>query len=523
MRLRPGIKSSKTSRFFSLDLLATLAVGLALAGLSAGAVRFVAAHGWTLSQGDAEAHLMIGRRLIDGQNAGYDQIGSVWLPLLHLMMLPFVRVNAWWQSGIAGAIPPAACFVAGGVFFFAAARRALGDTAAAVAGTAIVALNPNMLYLQSVPMTEAVFFGAMAGMLYFSVRFAQTRGFGAAAGAGVACCLATLTRYDGWFLLPILTAYFAAGGGRRRLAAAAIFVAIAGLGPAAWMAHNWWETGDWLDFYRGPYSAKAIQGDATYPGLHDWGAAVLYYRTAVGLIAGWAAAALGVAGIGVMLWKRAFWPVIFLACPALFYVWSMHSGGTPIFVPSLWPHSYYNARYGMAVLPLLAMGAAALTLLAPARWRAPAAVAVIGIAIFPWIWRPDAHKWAALEESQLNDRGRRAWEHKAAAYLEAHRMPGESMVTTFYPLTGVLREMGVPLREALIGDNGIYWEAAVQRPDLFLTQTWVICTGGDRLQTAALRVGRLGVNYSLVARFAEKNEQVVEIYRRVAPRMPVEE
>ena len=67
-------------------------------------------------------------------------------------------------------------------------------------------------------------------------------------------------------------------------------------------------------------------------------------------------------------------------------------------------------------------------------------------------------------------------------------------------------------------DNGIYWEAAVQRPDLFLTQTWAICAGGDRLQTAILRDGRVGINYELVAQFAEKNEQVIEIYRRTACR-----
>ena len=34
--------------------------------------------------------------------------------------------------------------------------------------------------------------------------------------------------------------------------------------------------------------------------------------------------------------------------------------GTPIYVPQLWPNSYYNTRYGMAALPLLAFGGAAM-------------------------------------------------------------------------------------------------------------------------------------------------------------------
>ena len=392
---------------------------------------------------------MIGRRLIDGLNAGYDQIGTVWLPLLHVAMIPFVRVDSLWRSGIAGAIPAAVGYVIGGVFFFAAARRILGDRPAAVAAAGVAALNPNLLYLQSVPMTEALFYASIAATLYFTVRFGSTRGFGAAAGAGVACCLGTLARYDAWFLLPFIAVYFLLAGKRRGVAAALVFAAIAGLGPAAWAAHNWWETGDWLDFYRGPYSAK--KSDSR---LIELCRAVRLGRGHVLLpLRGMFNRRLDTPSSSdspkppFLLWKRAWWPVTLLALPALFYVITMHSGGTPIFVPSLWPHSYYNARYGIAALPLLALGAATLTTLAPKPWRAVAAVAVTGVSLAPWIWHSDPHRWAALEESQLNDRGRRAWEAKASDFLAAHRQPGESIVTGFYPLTGVLRAMGVPPAE----------------------------------------------------------------------------
>ena len=50
--------------------------------------------------------------------------------------------------------------------------------------------------------------------------------------------------------------------------------------------------------------------------------------------------------------------LLLLALPGAFFVWSMHSGVVPIFMPHLWPHSYYNTRYGLAVLPLLAVAAA---------------------------------------------------------------------------------------------------------------------------------------------------------------------
>src|SRR4051812_19767499 len=48
------------------------------------------ANGWILYYGDAEAHLNIARRVIDSRTPGYEQIGTVWLPLPHVLMLPFV-------------------------------------------------------------------------------------------------------------------------------------------------------------------------------------------------------------------------------------------------------------------------------------------------------------------------------------------------------------------------------------------------------------------------------------------------
>ena len=83
---------------------------LALAGLlavSGAALAFCAARGYCLYYGDATAHVNIARRLIDSRTPGWDQIGTVWLPLPHLLMLPLVRTDRLWQSGLAGAIPAA--------------------------------------------------------------------------------------------------------------------------------------------------------------------------------------------------------------------------------------------------------------------------------------------------------------------------------------------------------------------------------------------------------------------------------
>ena len=80
---------------------------------------------------------------------------------------------------------------------------------------------------------------------------------------------------------------------------------------------------------------------------------------------------IALAGAVAALVRRAFWPLVLLALPGVFFVWSMYSsGGTPIFIPVLKPFSYYNSRYGLAVLPLLALAAAALVAVLPRRVRA---------------------------------------------------------------------------------------------------------------------------------------------------------
>src|SRR5215469_15146764 len=111
--------------------------------VSFAAARYSLAHGYTLLDGDAEAHLNIARRIVDSRTPGPEQIGTVWLPLPHLVMIPFVSVDAWWQNGMGGAFPSMLSFVAAGIFLFAAARRA---AISGVAVLAVFALNPNLLY-----------------------------------------------------------------------------------------------------------------------------------------------------------------------------------------------------------------------------------------------------------------------------------------------------------------------------------------------------------------------------------------
>ncbi len=507
--MKKGISSSKLAPIFET------AAALPLLGLwSAACTWFVYSRGYLAYYGDAEAHLNIARRIVDSRTPGYDELGSVWLPLPHVLTMLFARNDALWHTALAASIVSGISFVIGGLFLLAAMRRVFVSRAPAIAALLVYALNPNLLYLQSTAMNEPMFMAELLAILYFTVRFRDTQGWGAVLGAGIAAFCGSMTRYDGWFLLPFVALFFLFASDRHRIAKTALFSIVAGLGPAYWMAHNWWCCSNILDFYNGPYSAKGIQGSAYYPGLHNWAKALLYFRTAVRWCAGSPLAWIGAAGvIACIAIRRAWWPAAFLLLPGLFYVWSMHSsGGTPIFLPDLWPNSYYNSRYGLALFPALVLGVAAIVALVPARRRALAsALAVLAVSA-PWLIHPRPESWITWKESQVNSDARRAWTQQAAAYLQPRYRAGSGIITTFGDITGIFRRAGIPLRETLTWDNWPHWPAAVARPDLFLWEEWAVVMGGDSVQSAILRAGVKGPRYELVKIVAVPRAPVIEIY-----------
>lgn len=454
-----------------------LAVVVCLIVLSSAAVATVQWNGWTLYYGDAESHLDIARRIVDSRTPGYDQIGTAWLPLPHAMMLPFVLNDGLWRNGLAGAIPAALSFVLAGYFLFAAALRISGSSSAAVAALACFALNPNLLYLQAIPMTEAVMFAGVMGVLYCTVAYRQTKSTKWAAGAGLASLCTTLTRYEGWFLIPFIALFFLFAAPKWRPWACLLFGTLATLGPVYWLAHNYWYFGDPLDFYRGPYSALAIQGSKTYPGLHDWPKAWTYFVHCARLISGWGIVAPALVGIAVALWKRLWWPVLLFALLPAFYIWSLHSSGNPIFMPDLWPFSYYNTRYGLAALPLLAFCAGACVLAVPQRLRVAATFVIVALSVAPWLAKPFPDRWVCWKESQVNSVARRSWTHGAADYLRTRYRPATGIYSPLGDMAGVFREAGIPLREVLHEGNGAAWMGANARPDLFLHEEWALTTG----------------------------------------------
>jgi hypothetical protein len=390
--------------------------------------------------------------------------------------------------------------------------------ASAAAGWAVAllfALNPNMLYLQSTPMTEPVFAASLAALLWATLWFRDSQSVWAIVAAAVASNAASLTRYEGWFLIPFVALYLLVIARNKSLAL--VFGALAALGPVAWLAHNQYYYGNPLEFYNGYYSAQAIyqrqlaQGIARYPGDHDWKKALEYYFAAVRLTHGWVLLAAGAAGALVALYRRLWWPIALLALPPLFYIWSIHSAGTPLYVPHLWPNAWYNTRYGLAALPFTAFAAGALVTMVRSRMCIAVALILAGgvSAALAVMGEP-----ACWKEAEVNSIARRAWTREGAMFLAANYRRGSGVIYSFGDLAGVLREAGIPLSEGLHQGNHPYWEAAIARPEFFLREEWALAVSGDAVATAILRAQRRGPHYELRKRIIVKGAPVIEIYQR---------
>ena len=462
--------------------------------------------GQILLYGDAVAHINIARRVFDSRTPGLLQLGTVWLPLPHLLMIPFLVSNWMWKTGVGGSIPSMAAYVFGTVGIFRLVRDGLSSISpssmavrfAAWLAAIIYATNPNLVYLQATAMTEPLYLALFIwAVVYFHKFVRESGGLGggaprpAASPALVRCgiCLAAacLTRYDGWFLAvamsvaAVVLAVQAKQPDHARTGGLKKFILLAAAAPVLWLAYNAIVYRNPLEFANGPYSAKAIEQRspaATHPGTHDLQTAFSYFLKSaeLNLAAGnwqkiWILLALaGV--IGGLSWKRVrgqLWPVLLLWVPSAFYALSIAYGGVPIFMPVWWPFSYYNVRYGLELLPAFAVfGALAVyfvTELAQRRalkFLSAAAVLIFVTASYASIGRDPV----CLGEAVVNSRGRIAVERELADFAKA--LPPDSTLLMYLGNhVGAMQQAGVPLRRVINEGNHRTWKQPIDQDGLW--------------------------------------------------------
>lgn len=122
-----------------------------------------------------------------------------------LNMLP-VQVDGWYRTGASAiAISIASMALAAGSLAFLL-LRVNGSLAAAITGAALLMLNPNVLYLQSTPMTEPLLFGLTLLAVAATAQWLDESPGRASTRAGWALAAACLTRYEAWAITAAIVA-----------------------------------------------------------------------------------------------------------------------------------------------------------------------------------------------------------------------------------------------------------------------------------------------------------------------------
>ena len=477
------------------------------------ALSFCFSRGIVLLYGDAVAHLHIARRIIDSLNPGLTQLGSVWLPLPHLLLVPFVARMAWWQSGLAGAFPSMGAYVFGTAGIYRLARLWIKPRSALVA-VLFFGLNPGLLYMQTTAMNEPLFLAEMIWAVVLIVEYGRaldadetSRAAKLLISAGVVLVAAVYTRYDGWIFTSFAWLAALAKMLRRKRwdspagGAFVLFTVMLAVAPIIWMAYCARQFGDPLDFMRGPYSAKAIDartsapGAPHYPGWHSLPVAALYFLKAAEL----GAAPLRFANLLLILsivgtlaaairWRaQDGFITLLLWVPLPFYAYSVAYGSVPIFIPLWWPHSWYNTRYGMEMLPAFALSLALLTALLSgwvarrrpfiARWI-PVAVALLIVADNAVLLRAQP---LVLDEAIANSRTRIPFEVAYAHALEL--LPQNSTILAYTSdHIGAFQRAGIALKRTINETDYYQWEPALKDPAK--AADYVIATDGDQVAKA---------------------------------------
>ena len=358
-------------------------------------------HNLTLSYNDSMSHLNISRLVFDNQEPGLSQIGSVWLPLNHVLQLAFIWNDFMWRTGLAGSIFSMISYILSALAIYKIILILTKSKIGGIVGSLAFALNLNILYLQSTSLTEPLYIALfLISTLLFTLWITKRNNAKYLMLLGVLGFFQVIARYDGWFVIFIegllicyteLVIYKVSL--RECLGKVILFGLPVLFGISIWFLWNGLIFGNPLFFLLGPYSAHAQQATIAHSGrlltkgnifysIADYSFAILDNIGTYDLI-------LGLVGLITFFFiqKRNFslnkklLIIIFLVSPIVFNILALYLGFSILNVPQLnWNPSgtlqgqWFNVRYGVLALPFVAILIGLF-----ASWRKLAVVIAVGI------------------------------------------------------------------------------------------------------------------------------------------------
>jgi hypothetical protein len=456
--------------------------------------------------GDGVSHLVIARRVFDTLTPALAQLGGVWLPMTHLLLMPFVANDFLFHTGLAGTIVSISATAVTAIALFRILRLQFASPVVGIFGSFLYFLNPSVIYMGIIPMMEALFM--MFFMLsvyfiqkwYYLYRSEQNVWFQyrTILKCALAVSAASLTRYEGWilplgliFILPFVQVFI----GRKnwgklekvRLQALLSVVLIFGsIGITSWIAWNLVIFKDPLYSFTGPYSASA-QADSREYNKHYklnlvasssliFDAAEEMYGLHVLVISFLGLSLYLCSGIKRKQLRFHLLTVLMLLAPIMADFTAMIQGSGEIVRTG---DSWFNGRYLIFIAPLLALGSACLLnsvveITRISRWKPPMVIFTVmliaGAYGFTFASQTFEYgKAVALNAVESLPSSRAAQNaHDAGKQLGRLYEDGNIVLLT---LSGdshrIMLESNLPLRNFIELSNREYWEISEQSPWIY--------------------------------------------------------
>ena len=478
--------------------------------------------GLSLAHYDARAHLVVARRVFDSLTPGWQQVGAVWLPLPHLLNALPVQIDWLYRTGYSAIAISVLSMALAAWSIARLIHHATGSISGGAVAAALLMLNPDILYLQSTPMTEPLLFGttflAVAMIAEWTTDVTRTfgppspgaslAGFGGTGARrpslapGLSIVAAVLTRYEAF---PIIGAAIVLGFVvllRRGLSLGDALRKVRGL--ALWPA---WALAAFVVNSKVSVGSFFVSGGfyvAENPALGNPGLAWTQVweglvRLTGGPLLPWLAVASSVAILAsTFRWKIDAARSTRSSDVLLIILALAACGALPLY-------AYFNGhpvRIRYAV-PLVAASAALIgagVALLPRRAQPVAGLIVVALSV--WQVRPFDRTAPVVVESQReapNQAGRRA----VTAYLAQH-WDGQPILMSMGSLGHYMHDLslaGFGVRDFLHEGNGEIWKYAVAHPAP--VAEWIAieerAEGGDALNWQARNDANFLRGYDRVA------------------------
>lgn len=460
---------------------------------------YTTSHGSNLDYSDAQSHLTIARRVFDSKAPGFEQLGTVWLPMPHLLLMPFI-INLWmfssgWGACVLGILALAA--TTSGLYRIAA-RLGYGR-AGRLAAALVVLANPAILYTYTTALTEPVLLmclvAGMAGLAHWATSRRRMSAGELAVFAGIPSGAAVLSRYEGWALVLTGTVFVLvaelrrSGQWKEAMTMAAGYAMVPAAAVLWWLAYNWAIYGNALEFMFGQYSAYAQQKNITDGGLlptkGNLGLTLWTFHWSLFETLGVVVLTAAACGAVIVVLRRGLaTSTLLIAVTGSAYAFalvSLYLGQTAINNDHSLPSTWWNNRFALTALPLVAVLVAAFAHEATRRRRArrwSAAALLLALALQNAWWLQDpAGRLAILAEGQMSHESN-THSFAAARWLKEHYDGGGILMDESARGNAVLPTMGIPLSNIYNRASGDHFAPALKEPARYAEWVFVNVEAG---------------------------------------------